>query len=139
MNFRYRGFSYLEVLIAIIIIATALIPAMDALYSGVMGSSIHQQRSVQHYKILEKIEDVLARPFSELQSEADLAVNTTDIITRYSDPAGTKFRRLVYIDRYDIDNADGDNNPFTGVENDLLWIKVETQNWSDAIETLTRR
>lgn len=123
----------------VILITTALIPAMDALYSGIMGSSIHQQRSVQHYKLLAKIEDVLARPFSELQKEADLATNSNDIIDRYSDPSGAEFRRLVYIDRYDADNADNDNNVFTGGEDDLLWVKVITENSSDGIEILTRR
>ncbi len=45
-------------------------------------------------------------------------------------------RRLVFISRYDGDNADTDDNPFTGTEADLLWLRVEIEGTASALQAL---
>ena len=51
--------------------------------------------------------------------------------------AGTTERRLVFIARYDADNADGDGNRFTGGDAGLLWMRVSIEGQpADAVETL---
>lgn len=119
-----EGFSYLEVMISVLLIATVLVPASDLLSSALQGSQIHEERSAAHYRLVAKMEEVLARPLPELRQQADSAGSPNVVIDAYSDSAGTYQRRLVYLSRYDADNADGDDDGFTGTEPDLFWLKV---------------
>ncbi|MCU7945980.1 MAG: hypothetical protein KZQ72_04950 [Candidatus Thiodiazotropha sp. (ex Cardiolucina cf. quadrata)] len=131
------GFSYTEVLIAVFLIAISLVPALNALHSGVLGSDIHATEAVHHHRLISRMEDVLARPFIELEQEADAVAGPTTIIDTYSDASGTDGRCLVYLSRYDSDNVDSDNNPFTDTDDGLLWVKVEIDGTHNAIESLT--
>lgn len=133
---KIAGFSYTEVLIATFLIAIALVPALESLYSGIQGSDIHAALSDQHFRLIGKLEQVLARPFGELQQEADAAGGPSIIVGDYSDAAGSDARRLVYLARYDGDNADNDNDPFSGVDQGLLWVKVQIEATDRVIETL---
>jgi len=133
------GFSYVEVLVAVILIALTLVPAINAVFGGVQGGGIHTQRTQNHYRITGLLEEVLARPFDELQAEADAAGGPGAIVAAYSDAAGTAQRRLVYLARYDGDNADADDDYFTGVDDGLLWVRVQIENTLDGMETLTKR
>ena len=133
------GFSYVEVLVALILIALTLVPAISAVFGGIEGGGIHAQRAEDHYRITGMMEEVLARPFDELQAEADAVGGPGTIVAVYSDAAGTEGRRLVYLARYDGDNADADDDPFTGVDDGLLWVRVQIENTLDGMETLTKR
>ena len=55
-----------------------------------------------------------------------------------SDPGGTENRRKVFIGRYDGDNADADDDPFTGVDDGLLWVRVRIDGTHYDVETLIR-
>ena len=134
---RQRGLSYLEVLISTLIITLALVPALDALYSGVQGAALLQQQVTAQSRLTAKMEQTLAQNFSELQAEADaIGYPNTAAPEPWSDAAGSAQRRLVYLARYDGDNADGDNNAFTGTDAGLLWIKVTIGGTPLALETL---
>ena len=43
MKQRQAGFSYMELLIATLLIVIMLVPALDAMQSGIQGSGIHTQ------------------------------------------------------------------------------------------------
>jgi hypothetical protein len=82
------------------------------------------------------MEQLLATPHAALDAAA-LAVGSAVAPTSYSDAAGTPQRRLVFIARYDVDNADADGNGLTGGDAGLLWLKVAIEGQpADAIETL---
>jgi hypothetical protein len=84
------------------------------------------------------LEDVLAKPFNELDTEAVAIGDPTVASTVYSDPTTEADRRLVYLSRYDADNADGNGNPFdAGMDEGLLWVRVEIAGANQAIEGLT--
>ena len=74
----------------------------------------------------------VAEPFAMVAAVA--AGPTTPSV--YSDPSGSTDRRLVFASFYDADNADSDNDPFTGTEPDLLWIRVEMAGTVDVVESL---
>lgn len=131
------GFSYTEVLVATFLIAVILAPALESLHSGIQGSAVHAARVVDYQRLTGKLEEVLARPFSELAQAADSAGGPTVVIAGYSDVAGTASRRLVYLARYDGDNADHDDNPFTGTDQGLLWLQVQLEGTAEAVQTLT--
>ncbi|MDJ0833727.1 MAG: type II secretion system protein [Gammaproteobacteria bacterium] len=133
-NHRQQGISYLEVLIATVIIAVSLVPALDALKPGIDGAALHQDQAQITFVLQGKLELVLAEPFSQLREAAKLAGSAT-AETSYSDAAAS-VPHGVFIWPYDIDNADGDNNVFTGGEDDLLWIRVANSNDSHSLETL---
>ena len=130
------GFSYVEIMVATVLLAVALIPAMDALQHGIQSSTVHENQTVAQYQLTAKLEDVLAQPFGSLDAAATAAGSPTTITT-YSDTAGSTNRRLVYLSRYDGDNADADNDPFTGIDAGLIWVRVELEATSKSIETLT--
>lgn len=123
-------------MIAVLLIVVVLVPASDLLASAVRGGQVHQDVSTSHYHLLSKMEEVLAKPFAELRQQADDAGSPTAVVTAYSDSAGTPQRRLVYLSRYDADDADGDNSVFTGTQEDLLWVKVEIERSSFHVSTL---
>ena len=43
---------------------------------------------------------------------------------------------LVYLSLYDGDNLDGDNNPLTGADPDLIWIRVEIEDSVQSLQTV---
>lgn len=139
-NCKYRcmsGFSYVEMLIATMLIAIALVPAMDALLPAMQGSAIHKSATEQHYHLTAMLEYMLAKPFIELDNEAMAIGDPTVASNVYSDPAMSAERRLVYLSRYDADNADANANGFDGTDAGLLWIRVEIEGSNLALETLT--
>ena len=137
MKRRQAGFSYMELLVATLLIAIMLVPALEAMQSGIQGSAIHTQLAQNQYRMISKMEQTLALPFAELLAQADLVAAPTVLIPApYSDSAGTEFRRLVYLARYDGDNTDADDDPFTGTDAGLLWVRVTIENGPRALETV---
>ena len=129
------GWSYVEVLIATVLLALALTPALESLQTSVLGAAIHEENATNSQRLAGRLEELLTEPFTDLDAAA-AAAGSPNAPTTYSDGAGTKGRRLVYLSRYDGDNADADNDPFTGTDAGLLWIKVEIENTIMSLETL---
>ena len=140
MIFRYSfirnqiGISYIEILIAMILIATALVPMMNALQTGLQGATLFQTKAEFHHVLTGTIEKVLAEPFDSLDAAATSAGDYTNATT-YSD-LGASIPFKVYLWRYDADNADNDNDVFTGGEEDLIWVKVALVDNGQSVETL---
>lgn len=130
------GLSYVEVLVATLILAASLVPALDALKAGLDGMRIHEDLARERHHLMSKLEEVLADPFLTLSAVASASPSPTTP-TPYSDPVAAADRRLVYVFRYDGDDADGDGDPFTGVDSGLVWVRVAVQGTPHAIETLT--
>lgn len=133
---RQGGFSYVEILVATVLIAITLVPAMEALEAGIQAGGVHAVEAESRYRLVAKMEEVLAESFPSLLLAATAAGSPTTA-TSYSDAAGIRQRRLVYLSLYDGDNADGDGDPFTGADADLMWLRIEIENSNHVIETLT--
>jgi hypothetical protein len=130
---RLAAFSYVEVLVATALVALALVPALEALEIGITGSGIHESELTRHYHLVAKLEEVLARPFAELEAEEQAAGGAH---TSYSDASGPD-RRLVYLSGHDGDDADGDGDTSTGMDPGLLRVRVEIEATAHVLETLT--
>ena len=147
-----QGISYVEVLVAIVLVAITLVPALEALQSGIKGADIHEDYVVDHYQLVSKFEEVLAKPFGTLLNES-AAVGNSATASSYSDAGGTANRRIVYLSYYDAGdsdgdgdpftildaNTDGDNNPYTGTDIGLLWVSAEIEGTVHTMETLVSR
>ena len=133
------GFTYIEILVATLLIVVTLLPAIQALYPAVTGAGIHESRVEDHYRLAGRLEELLAEPFADLDDAATAAGNETTPTT-YSDTVtyadGRQITRNVFLSRYDADDADTDKNPFTGTEDDLLWVRVEIAGTEDGLESL---
>lgn len=132
---RQRGLTYLEVLIAAVLLALTLVPALDALLTAVSGTAVHESYVVDHHRLSSRMEEVLADPFSDLDAEAQ-AIGSPSTPTAYSDAGGTPGRVLVFLSRYDGDDADADGDPFTGGDAGLLWVQTAVENTDYELETL---
>jgi len=137
-DYRKAGFSYVEVVFAGLIAALALVPAIDALNHGMQSARADSDRTEAHFHVISLLEEVVAEPYASLDAEA-LRVGDPTVATTYSDLAGSNRRRLVYLARYDGDDADGDGDRFTGGDDGLLWGRVELENTNMAFQTLTAR
>jgi len=138
-SLRYqRGVTYIEVMIATVLIALTLIPALDALSPGMQGSALHRQHAEVHYALSGMMEKVLAEPFGSLDAAATAAGSWT-VPTSYSDVFSPEITRNVYIWRYDVDDADLDGDVMTGGEDDLLWVRVALADDSQSLQTLLAR
>lgn len=135
---RQSGLSHVEVLIATALIATALVPALDALHAGLETSRAYEERAVDHFRVRGRLESVLAESFDTLEAQATAAGGPTTP-TAASDPAGTPRRLLVYTAGWDADELDGDGDRFTGADEGLLWVRVAVESGSPALEVLTTR
>lgn len=132
------GLSYVETLLAVIVIALALVPALETLQTAFTGSAVHESVVVWQQQLATRMEDVLAEPFTSLDDAAEAAGSPT-IPSSYSDPAGSADRVLVFLSRYDGDNADADNDTFTGTDEGLLWVRVEIESSPYGLTTLVER
>ena len=129
------GITYVEVLIAAALISVSLVPMMDAVRTASISAGVHEDAAVQNLHLVATMEDVLAEPFASLEAAAT-AAGSESTLTSYSDLAGSNNRRLVFLSLYDGDNADTDNDPFTGTDQGLMWVRVEVEGTAQAIETL---
>ena len=137
---HHAGFAYVEILIATLLIVITLLPALQALHPALAGAGYHSSRVEDHYRLAGRLEELLAEPFADLDAAATAAGNETTSTT-YTDTVthadGRQITRNVFLSRYDSDNADADNDPFTGTEADLMWIRVEIAGPSPmGLETL---
>jgi len=128
-----RGFSYVEVLVATILIAIVLVPALEALHSGIQGSGIHASRSRDHFRLVGKLEEVLAKPFDVLSEQADTTGGVSVPVSLLSDSAGSVGRLLVYLAHYDADAK-----TLSGSATGLILVRVSIEGSNDVLTTLTR-
>ncbi len=133
---KERGSAYVEVLVAVIVVVACLVPALDALQTGIGTTDASERYIKQQYKVSERIETLLAEPYSVLDAEALVTGGATVISPQFSDPGGSPDRLLVYLYRYDGDNADVDNNPDTGGDAGLLKLRVVVENGTHDVSTL---
>lgn len=103
MHGRGPGFAYVEVLLSVVLLAVLLVPAMQALESGIAAIPA-SAASPELTGLQAKMEEVLAAPFSKVYGETYLpgANTTTFASAAFSDPAGAPQRKLVVIYRYDV-------------------------------------
>ena len=131
-----RGFAYIEVVVAIVLIAVALIPALDALQSGMQASAVLAEGNSLPLHLQEKMQLLLAEPLETLDGLAaqdnPAGSTPTSPSARYSDGAGDSRRRLVYLSRFDPDT-----NTFTANRTGLVWVKVMIEGGGQALQTLT--
>jgi hypothetical protein len=133
---RSAGFSYVEVLVAAVVLALCLPPALDALRAATSSAAVQSSTIALRYRVGARLETVLAEQYAALDAAA-VAAGSAAVPTTYSDPGGTVDRRLVFAARYDLDNLDGDANPRTGGDPGLLWVRVALENRPlIALETL---
>jgi len=132
------GLTLVEVLVTIVLLSVLLVPAMRALQTGVVGAGVHGDVAASHYRLTSQLEELLAEPFTDL-ADAAVAAGAPTTPSSYSEPAGPPGRLLVYLSFYDGDNADADDDPFTGTDSDLLWIRVDVEDTVHTLETITAR
>jgi len=132
------GLTLVEVLVSMVLLSILLIPAIQAIQTGVSGADVHADVTTSHYRIASRLEEILTEPFTDLVDAATAAGSPTTA-SSYSEAAGPPSRLLVYLSLYDGDNADADNDVFTGTEADLLWVRVEIENSVFSLETITAR
>ena len=146
------GFSYLEVIVALLVIVFSLPPALQAMRIGFESADVQAQALPLAQRAAGTLETVLAQPFATLRAEAARTRDRT-VPTSYSDAAGAGDRVLVFLSYYDAGNSDGDNDPFTILDPDadgdanpytgetpyigLLWARVQVEGTAIAFETLT--
>mgnify|MGYP000847073652 FL=1 len=135
---RQRGFGYVEALVAVVLLAVALVPALEALTNVTLGAPSADRDDDLWMAVANKMNEVGGSRFDDLDYYANTAGSPT-AASGLSDPATANPRVLVYLSRYDGDNADGDNNPFTGTDADLIWIRAAIADTPVEMSTLVTR
>ncbi len=132
MRKRQQGFSLAEVLATVLLLSVVLGPAVVSLRSAMDSTNVEFESAATDYQLVERMETVLAQSFQDLAAAAAGATTPSS----FSDTAGIEDRKLVFIAPYDIDNADNDGDPFTGTEDDVLWLRVELEDQGRYFESL---
>jgi len=129
------GLTLVEVLITMVLLTVLLVPAMQALRTSVTGAQVHADLAADQFRLTSRMEELLAQPFGDLEAAA-LSAGGPGNPTTYSETAGPPGRLVVYLSPYDGDNADADDDPFTGTDAGLLWIRVEAENTVHDLQTI---
>jgi type II secretory pathway pseudopilin PulG len=97
-----RGFSYLEVLLSVVLLGVLLVPALEALQSGISDGHGHSLAARQ-LQLKARMEEIAAKPFAALYSQTYLpgGNTTTSVNASLSDAVGAPMRRNVVLYRYD--------------------------------------
>jgi type II secretory pathway pseudopilin PulG len=130
---RNRGFSYVEVLLAVALVSLCLVPALDALRAGTLAPTVFGSLASDQDALSSRLVEVLGTSFEALDAAATAAGSPT-VPTSHSTSAVQ-----VYLARYDLDDADADGNRFTGGDEGILWVKVASPGKPDSLETLVGR
>lgn len=129
------GVSYAEAMLAVVILGLALVPALETLDTAFTGAAVSETVIEWQHALATRMETVRAEPFADLDAAAQAAGSET-VPSSYSDAPGGPDRVLVFLSRYDGDNADADNDPFTGTDAGLLWVRAAIENAPHELTTL---
>jgi type II secretory pathway component PulJ len=137
MRSAQRGFTYVEILLSVILLAVLLVPALEALQSAVAGNQ-SAALVTRELALRDKMERVLARPFLDLyaQTYAPGGNTTNSVSESLSDPAGTPGRRNVVLYRYDASTA-----ALSATDTGLIYVAVyyESEGPASTVSTLVGR
>ena len=130
---RQRGLSYIEVVVATVLLVVMLVPAFDALQSGFLGASVHASETAGQHRLRGKMEEVLAKPFTSLYAitYAIDGNSATAVVAALSDASGPD-RRVVTL--YRVDGA-----TLSAADTGLLRIVVAYEAGGPTLETLKGR
>lgn len=132
---QQAGLTLVEVLVAVMLLLIILVPAMEAIRTSVTGAQVHSELASSQFRLTSRMEELLAEPFTALE-DAATAAGSASIETSYSETAGSPGRLVVYLSPYDGDNADADDDPFTGTDPGLLWIEVKAEGTVHSLRTV---
>jgi hypothetical protein len=132
-----RGFSYVEVLLSVTLVAVLLVPALEALQAAIAGrpaaAAVPGSLSLQS-----KMEQVLAAPFSKIYAETYVPSGNTpnSVSAMFSDAAGTPDRKVVVIYRYNVSTK-----ALSSADTGLAYVSVyyEAEGPDRALATLVGR
>ncbi len=102
INSNQAGFSYVEVLVSVVLLAILLVPALQALNTGILSNE--NNLLARQLNLRNKMEEVLSKTHLVLLTEAESTGNsTTSISAVFSDPndGSVPDRRLVNLYRFD--------------------------------------
>ncbi|BDI04694.1 hypothetical protein [Sphaerotilus microaerophilus] len=130
---RIGGLAYVEVLVALVLVASALVPALEALQSSVRGGPVLTSAAGRDALLRAKMEEVLSLPFETLNAETFLAGgNTTvSVSSALSDAAGAD-RRVVILYR-------SDGSALSAADTGLVRVRVAYEAGGLALETMKSR
>ncbi len=129
------GLTLVEVLVTVALLAVLLVPVVNALTTSSQGAEVHRELASNQFRLTSRLEELLAEPFADLEAAA-LAAGSPQTATTYSETAGVPGRLVVYLSACDGDNADGDDDLFTGTDDGILWIRVEVEDTVHDLQTI---
>jgi prepilin-type N-terminal cleavage/methylation domain-containing protein len=131
------GFSYIEVLVAVALLAICAYPLADAIKNGLGAAAVGENKAQELRCMKNMMETVLAEPFDNL-----LAAANGSQATSYSRPAGNDCGvRNVYIAKYEhrINSAPQEFEEPASVEDTLLLVTVSAPEPGYIFATLVDR
>lgn len=128
---QQQGLTYLEVLLAMLLVAAIAVPLGDALYNSTVATEVTLAARNQLTEVRGEFETALARSYSDLLTQARTAPGGARSVT-------TAGGHTVVIEvlLYDIDNADADNNTQTGTDDDILLVRASVPGSVVELQTL---
>jgi prepilin-type N-terminal cleavage/methylation domain-containing protein len=131
-----RGFTYVEILLSVVLLAVLLVPALESLQTAVtagQGANV----LARELALRDMMERVLARQFTQLNAETFASGNTTTSVSvLLSDPVGDPNRRNVVVYRYDGEKGER-SDADTGLVRVLVYY--ESEGPARALSTLASR
>ena len=131
-----RGFSYAEILLSVVLLTVLLVPALQALQSGIAGGQ-SPALAARQLTLRDRMEQVLANPFADLYAQTYLpGGNTTSASASLSDPASAPDRRNVVLYRYDASTR-----ALSWNDTGLVFVSVyyEAEGSANGLNTLVGR
>lgn len=135
-SLKQHGFAYVEVLLSAVLLAVLLVPALQALQSGIRDGATPLMAALPPYA-RGKMEEVLSKPFPELYAATYAAgANTTGVNATLSDAVGATYRRVVVLYRYDVSTQ-----ALSANDTGLLYVSVyySADGSANALTTLAGR
>ena len=133
---KHSGFTYVEVVLSVVLLAVLLVPALQALQTGISGGAT-PTFAASAPTLRAKMEEALAIPFGDLYAETYLpGGNTNAVNATYSDAVAAVNRRVVVLYRY---NAIA--KALSASDTGLLYVSVyyESEGSANALNTLLGR
>jgi len=135
------GLSYIEVLIAVVIIAVCLAPATDALRDGVRSAGAQLAYTKNQQRLKSCFEVVLAKGFATLDTaaQANLGIPAAPVPAISLDPSCANDPDPLHPDPLLMILYRYNGSAKTDEDTGLLWIKVAIEGSNLQLDTLKSR